>query len=553
LLKQARRQSKGRQGKQGGQGETTTFAGGCQQIRTTIEATNEPPTLYLSGEGGAHVRLNVRGGVHRIEELDHDAWVYELHARSGVPYKLDSKQIQALKGDPHWQLPRFDRIAHVPIFAVDGSLRTAPGYDPASGVYLVPGYEALPLPNPITDDDVREALYWLCEPFVDFGFSDVFSGAETLPLKLADKDPDGWLRPNPDRGISSFANLLAMILQPFARNLIGGPTPSYHVDKSAPGSGAGFLVNVAHVILTGEPATPQPMSSDSEELRKVITPSLREGHSHVFFDNINHKVDSGPLAAALTSGTWKDRALGHSATITTPIRCVWIMAGNNLSFSHELMRRNVPIRIDCAHPAPEARPAATFKYQDLDGWVRENRRRLVWACHVLIANWLAKGKPAGRAHMASFESYARVMGGILEAAGVPGFLDNRDAYMQDVDEDASILSEVVQLWYAKAGYEHMRVSELLDKLTGFGGALEVDLPSVQKARETDKVEALRTLIRAQLLGRTFEVQGEPEHRKGSVMHPNAAPHAALGPTRVKVCKVRERNPVKYALIALARE
>ena len=30
-----------------------------------------------------------------------------------------------------------------------------------------------------------------------------------------------------------------------------------------------------------------------------------EGATTIFLDNINHKVDSGDLAAALTAGTWK--------------------------------------------------------------------------------------------------------------------------------------------------------------------------------------------------------------------------------------------------------
>ena len=102
------------------------------------------------------------------------------------------------------------------------------------------------------------------------------------------------------------------------------------------------------------------MADSDEEVRKVITASLRGGASHLFWDNINRKVTSGALASALTTGKFTDRVLGGSKMATSPIRCVWIMAGNRISFTHELMRRNVPIRIDAAHPDPAKRLASTF-------------------------------------------------------------------------------------------------------------------------------------------------------------------------------------------------
>src|SRR5690606_37485087 len=126
---------------------------------------------------------------------------------------------------------------------------------------------------------------------------------------------------------------------------------------------------------------------------------------------------------------------------------------NNVTFSHELMRRNVPIRLDAATPHPEKEPPpGGYKYEDLEGWVRQNRQALVWACHTLIQNWVAQGRPAGSAKMGSFEDWARVMSGILECAGVPEgvFLGTNDAYRASKDDEAGDNSALVQ-WIADAG------------------------------------------------------------------------------------------------------
>lgn len=105
------------------------------------------------------------------------------------------------------------------------------------------------------------------------------------------------------------------------------------------------------------------------------------------------------------------------------------MAGNNLSFSEELMRRICPIRMDANVPDPaQDRPLEQFKYQDIRAWTAENRPRLVQCCHILIRSWIAKGKPKGRANLQSFTEWAQTMSGIFEAAGVHGFMETFPAY-----------------------------------------------------------------------------------------------------------------------------
>jgi ribosomal protein L18E len=424
-------------------------------VAKLLRANERKPFLFRRPEGGVvRVERSVDGRMRAVEMLT-PQWHFELmenvRFKETDPLGMDRsvdppKQIVlALQGARNLDLPEFRQISRVAIFDRDGGLRGDRGYDEGNKVYIDPNYEALPVPAKPSDDEVAAARELLFETIRDFPFSDVFEDIETQQIKTDNRDADGFLIPNWKRGRSSRANALAMILQPFARNLIDGPTPAYHFDKPAPGTGAGFLADVAHIIAEGTPPAIQTMSLNNEEFRKAITSVLREGASVIFVDNINRKVDSGDLAGALTSGVWRDRILGQTQTVTIPVQAMWILAGNNLSFSNELMRRNVPIRLDAATPRPaHDRGRDAFKHFPLQPWLHENRPRFIQAAQILIANWLARGSPRGSGFIHSFDQWSFVMSGILECAGVDGFLKNVPAYLNMKDEDNSGQNFVVQ-------------------------------------------------------------------------------------------------------------
>lgn len=406
----------------------------------------ERPSIFMRDDN--HVFRIAPGpqGTSIVEEMTPDRWlalVDQLRFKEtdlmtgrdvGVPPPRALRNVIAGASDMKW--PPFKGIAHVAMFGKDGKLHTTPGYDASLQVYFDPNYEALPIPDVLTQADVDEAVGWLCEATIDFPFSDKFEGGDDLPIYTDELDETGHPVPNLKRGESSRAHVFAAILQQFARAMIDGPTPGYHIDKPAAGTGAGYLVNVISVILNGHTAVAQTLSDSNEEFRKEITATLREGAQMIFVDNINRKVDSGDLAAALTTGRWKSRKLGVSENIDVPVNAMWLFAGNNLSFSHELMRRLIPIRMDAQTQNPaKDRDKTFFKYNPLQDWLVLNRPELIRACQIIIKWWVQNDMPSGAATLNSFDHWARVMGGILDCAGVPGFLGNIEAYLTENDDD----------------------------------------------------------------------------------------------------------------------
>ncbi|MDH5672806.1 MAG: hypothetical protein OEZ06_11695 [Myxococcales bacterium] len=72
---------------------------------------------------------------------------------------------------------------------------------------------------------------------------------------------------------------------------------------------------------------------------------------------------------------------------------------------------------------------------------------LVRPALVLIQAWVAAGRPRSEARFGSFVSLAAVMGGIFEAAGVPGLLSNLGSFYEDADEEGSMWREFTQVWW----------------------------------------------------------------------------------------------------------
>jgi hypothetical protein len=427
-----------------------------------IEAQNaNEPTLFRRMSDGNPCRLvHGENGLALKDISSREGWSFQIgervlfkryNADKGTEQEISIPEwaITHMKGGGYEMLPLIDRIAYVPVFAPDGSLITEPGYHPSLRMYLdTRGTQFKPLPDVITDADVQAAFTLVYEATRDFPFSDAFDGAELLPVRDGAKDKNGNPWPTYERGMSSRAHMIAMLMQPFVRPMVVGPCPAYFIDKSAPGTGAGLLMDVLAYTFTGHSAPVQTLQKGShveDEFRKRVTSMLRSGADIVFFDNINFDVDSGTLAAALTAGRWRDRILGRSEDTELPIRCVWTLAGNNVGFSRELVRRLVPIRMDAATPDPaNDRPVSYYVHYPLNGWLLANRVDLIHACHVLVANWVARGcVPYTDAALQSFEGWSSVVGGILRDAGIPGFLSNLAAFNAARNEDVHAGGEMI--------------------------------------------------------------------------------------------------------------
>jgi hypothetical protein len=181
-----------------------------------------------------------------------------------------------------------------------------------------------------------------------------------------------------------------------------------------------------------------------------------------------------------------------------PIRCVWIATGNNPEFSNEMARRIVRIRLDAHIERPWQRDG--FRHPDLITWVRANRPRIVAACLTLCQAWIAAGKPLGARTLGSYENWAQVMGGLLEVAGIEGFLGNLDEMMQAADSDGGVWRAFVSTWWNRFGTAEVGTAALFELALAADPPLSLG-PGNERAQRTRLGKAL-----ARMRDRVFRLE-----------------------------------------------
>lgn len=337
---------------------------------------------------------------------------------------------------------RVNRVTDVPVVGPDGAVLTSPGYHSGSKTYFVPAPDFRELAELGWDPDDHEDEYLRGE--------DVMRAVDLLVHELLADFP---IHHDP----SSVAHALCLILEPFVRELIGpSPTPMYGVIAAQPGCGKSLLAEVCLGVACGSVPV-STYTADETELRKELTAALLEGRPAIVYDNVRQPLNSAVLAAALTTNRWSARILGHSKMADVPVRNVWAFTANNPTISPELTRRIVLIDLDPGDEDPLAR--TDWKHQ-LPGWAIANRPELVSAALTLVANYLhgersswtddegnlLRYRASSAAFLGSYPAWSNVMGGILGAAGVDGFLGNVDRLREDADRETDENAQFLAYW-----------------------------------------------------------------------------------------------------------
>ncbi len=402
------------------------------QAWAAIEESNNPPELFR--HGGTLSRLERdEGNLPILRELTTDRMRRELAEnvdwyifdRNGEerPAKPPIDVVKNLLATPNPTLPVLKRITQVPVFVADGTLVDQPGYHEALQLYyaLTEGLMIPPVSTKPTEAELSQAKSLILDDLLcDFPFVE-----------------------NADR-----AHAVGLLLLPFVRELVGGATPNHLMNSPIPGTGKDLLATVCLRPALGLHIAVVAQASEEEEWRRRITSSLRQAAEVIFIGNVTKPFDSGVLAAALTAQYWEDRLLGTSTMIRLAVRCVWVTTANNPVLSTELARRSIRIRLDAESPRPWERN--NFKYPNLLEWVDEHRGDLIRAACILIQHWIVEGRPAwSGTPLGSYESWSRVIGGILEAAGIKGFLENHRELVQSFDFESQALCGFTEKWGQK--------------------------------------------------------------------------------------------------------
>jgi len=338
------------------------------------------------------------------------------------PAKPPDKVPGMMLAAPHPKLPQLDAVVSTPVFGASGDLIMRPGYYAADGLWYARGGLVVPdVPLAPSRADLARAKALIDEMIVDFIFA-----------TESDK-----------------THVVALLVLPFVRRLIKGPTPLHLIDAPGPAAGKSLLAGAVSIVGLGRQVEATTLGKDEEETRKKITTLLMKGSQVVLFDNLREGIDSATLAAVLTSDVWSDRLLGTMSDVSVPNRAAWVATANNPKVTTEIARRCARIRLMVNVEKPQDRTG--FRHPRLLEWVASSRPDLVWSVLILVRWWQAEGSPLGKGTFGSYESWAGVVGGILECAGYPGFLESSKGLFDLADTEGAEWRAFVAAWHAHLG------------------------------------------------------------------------------------------------------
>jgi hypothetical protein len=426
-----------------------------------IVAANDPPSVFVRGGHLCRFLRDERG--HGALVPMGDAAVRVVLERSARFLRGDKSLpaprhlIESVRALGDWpDVVPVEAIVETPVLRPDGTVLDQAGYDAQTRLLYDPhpDLHVEGIPEIPTDGQASHALGLLREDLLgDFPFA-----------ATADE-----------------ANALGLLLTPIVRHLLA-LAPLAVIDAPRAGSGKGLLASVVAIIATGRPAPVMAAPTDEAEWGKVITSMLENGSTFVFIDEAA-TLRSRKLGAALTASEHRDRRLGKTQMIGVAQRATWIAAGNNVQLGGDIPRRSFRIRLDPKMARPWTRQG--FRHAALEEWTLEHRGDLLAALLTLARAWHAAGSPpADTPALGSFEPWAKTVGGILQHAGVTGFLGNLSELYDENDEEASAWETLLRTIAAIFDAHEFSTGELaaaIDQQHTLADALPSDLAEKRRA------------------------------------------------------------------------
>jgi hypothetical protein len=99
--------------------------------------------------------------------------------------------------------------------------------------------------------------------------------------------------------------------------------------------------------------------------------------------------------------------------------------------------------------------------------VRERRAEILAALLTIGRYWFVTGMPAAGDDtpvLGSFEAWSKIVGGVLEAAGVEGFLANSSGLYERATEDVGMWSAFLEVWHRTYGQEAKTAQAIVEVL-----------------------------------------------------------------------------------------
>lgn len=317
-------------------------------------------------------------------------------------------------------LPKINRIFSVPIPIIHEGKLSFPnkGYDSRFRSWLI--NDAPEITN--TDMSLENAKVLIDELFAEFPFT------------------------TPNDKVRAIASLLTPFLRGlFPRFTVRTPVAAYKANRER--AGKDYCAGITGIVYYGDALEDSPIEDD-DELRKKICAGLMAGRKRFHFSNNRGHINSSTLEGVTTAENWSDRILGRSENVTIANEIDFSLSGNiGISFTPDLANRCIFINLFLALEDANSR---RFLNPGLHTWLKANRGLVLSALYSLVRNWVDTGMKPGSLPFTSFPDWAKICGGIMEAAGYGNpCVPDKEMLALSVDNETKDMKVLFELGYAK--------------------------------------------------------------------------------------------------------
>jgi hypothetical protein len=329
----------------------------------------------------------------------------------------------------HWPFHEIRGVLAAPSMRPDGSILGQPGFDPATGMYLIDPPAMPDIAEKPTHQDAVQALQLLDS--------------------LLDSFP--WQGDDDSRAVG-----LSMLISPLMRACLPA-VPMHCVSAPAPGTGKSFLCDLAAALATGFPCVVMAAGKDEEELEKRLSSAVLDGMPVVAIDNVSRPLGGDFLCQVLDRPLVKVRLLGKSEGPKLEPRLILFATGNNLTLVGDIGRRAVIAHMDAACENPHQRQ---FADNPLASIIRDRGTYIAAALTLCRAFRLSGDQPEAR--LASFEQWSDTVRSAIRWAGGGDAVRTMATIAAD-DPARERQGAVLAAWDKTFGSDAVSVSDIIKR------------------------------------------------------------------------------------------
>ena len=270
-------------------------------------------------------------------------------------------------------------------------------------------------------------------------------------------------------------NAIALQLTLYCRGLYPSNTtrtPMGFYTANTPRAGKDCAAGCSSVLYYGVAIEDKPINGEhgvnDEDISKTIHTAIFNGRSRIHFSNCKGYINSTALEAAITQEWIVARLLGGNKEMRAPNWIEYSLSANTgTSYTADLALRSVFVNLFYELEDPNERK---FK-KNLHVWIAANRDRILSAQYAFIRNWFEKGMTSGSTTFASFPDWARIVGGIMEAAGYDPVVQNDTLNATSGDRETADMKKLFEIAHEKWGQQWVKKGVLFHELGDEEGSM----------------------------------------------------------------------------------